>query len=116
MKILRPASLLALLALALCSFGLAQNPPREIAITAKRFEFSPKELRLKKGEPVTLVLTSQDVTHGFMSKPLGIKATIPPGQETRVTLTPAETGTFPTICSHFCGSGHAGMKMTIIVE
>ena len=94
----------------------AAEEPKVIAITARRFEFSPKEITLKLGETVKLQLTSEDVTHGFFAKPLGIDEVIVPGKTTEVVLTPKAAGRYTTICDHFCGSGHGGMKMTIVVE
>jgi cytochrome c oxidase subunit II len=94
----------------------AEEGARVIVITAKRFEFSPKEITLKKGETVTLQLKSEDVTHGFFLRPLGIDTDIPAGQTAEVTVTPREVGSYRAICDHFCGAGHGGMKMTIIVE
>jgi cytochrome c oxidase subunit 2 len=94
----------------------AEESPRVIAITAKRFEFSPKEITLKKGETVKLQLKSEDVTHGFFLRPLGIDEEIPAGQTTEVTVTPQQVGRYRAICDHFCGAGHGGMKMTIVVE
>ncbi len=92
------------------------SEPRVVAITARRFEFVPKEITLKQGESVTLRLTSEDVTHGFFMKVLGIDAVIEPGQPTDVTITPQTTGSFTTICDHFCGEGHGNMHMTIVVQ
>jgi cytochrome c oxidase subunit 2 len=94
----------------------AAEEPKVIAITAKRFEFSPKEITIKLGETVKLQLTSEDVTHGFFAKPLGIDEVIVPGKTTEVVVTPKAAGRYTTICDHFCGSGHGGMKMTIVVE
>ena len=94
----------------------AAEAPRVIAITAKRFEFSPKEITLKKGETVTLQLKSEDVTHGFFLRPLGIDTEIPAGQTAELTVTPKEAGRYRAICDHFCGAGHGGMKMSIVVE
>ena len=94
----------------------AAEEPKVIAVTAKRFEFSPKEITLKVGETVKLQLTSEDVTHGFFAKPLGIDEVIVPGKTTEVVVTPKVAGRYTTICDHFCGSGHGGMKMTIVVE
>ncbi len=94
----------------------ADEPPRVVEITAKRFEFTPKEITLKQGVPVTLRLTTEDVTHGFFMKKLGIDAVIEPGTPTEITITPQETGTFTTICDHFCGEGHGNMHMKIVVE
>jgi cytochrome c oxidase subunit 2 len=90
--------------------------PRIVEITAKRFAFSPTEVVLGKGEPVTLRLRSLDVTHGFFQRALGIDAEIEPGKVTDVTITPREAGRFVTICDHFCGSGHANMKVVFVVE
>ena len=94
----------------------AAEDPRVITITARRFEFSPKEVTIKLGETVTLQLTSEDVTHGFFMKPLGIDEDIVPGKTTEVVVTPRTAGRYTTICDHFCGAGHGNMKMTIVVE
>ena len=112
------AALLALAAgLGLAGSGVrAAQQPRVIAVTAKRFEFSPKEITLKLGETVTLQLTTEDGTHGFFAKPLGIDEVIVPGKTTEVVVTPKAAGRYTTICDHFCGVGHGAMKMTIVVE
>jgi cytochrome c oxidase subunit 2 len=89
--------------------------PRVIQITAKRFQFSPDQITLKKGETVKIRLVSEDVTHGFFLRPLKIDEEVSPGQPTEITLTPEKTGTFTTICDHFCGANHGNMKMTIDV-
>ncbi len=94
----------------------AQDGPKVIPIAAKRFVYTPNEVHLKQGETVTLVLTSGDVTHGMLCRPLKIDTDIPPGQETRITVTPDKAGEFTAICNHFCGSGHGNMKMKFIVE
>jgi cytochrome c oxidase subunit 2 len=94
----------------------AADGPRVIVITARRFEFSPKEITLKKGETVRLQLKSEDVTHGLFVRPLGIDTDITPGETTEVTVTPQVAGRYRAICDHFCGAGHGGMKMTIVVE
>ncbi len=90
--------------------------PRVIAITAKRFEFNPKEITLKKGEPVTLRVTSADVTHGFFQKELGIDLEIAPGKTAEATITPKSAGSYTIICDHFCGSGHGNMSMAVVVK
>ena len=108
------AGVVALLCFAPRPTAEAQSP-HQIAITAKRFEFVPNEITLKKGETVKLVLTSQDVVHGFYLKPLKIDEIIEPGHPTEVTVTPQVAGKFTTICDHFCGANHGNMKMTIVV-
>lgn len=94
----------------------ADNGPRVIEITAKRFGFTPDKITLKAGEPVKLVLHSGDVTHGFFMRKLKIDETIEPGKNTEITLTPDTPGTYTTICDHFCGVNHGNMNMTIVVE
>jgi cytochrome c oxidase subunit II len=90
--------------------------PQVIDIAAKRFEFSPNEVHLKMGEPVTIRISSADVTHGMYMKALGIDAEIKPGTTTEVTITPQATGRFTAICDDFCGSGHGNMHMDFVVE
>ena len=90
-------------------------PPRTVEIVAKRFQFTPAEVTLRRGEPVVLRLRSEDVVHGFFTRALGIDATIDPAAPLELPLTPKEAGRFPVICDHFCGAGHGGMKMTIVV-
>src|SRR6476659_3046846 len=41
----------------------ARPPEREIHITAKKFDFTPEAITLKKGEPVVLVISSEDRKH-----------------------------------------------------
>ena len=95
--------------------ALSQEP-RVITIAAKKFAFSPSEVHLKKGEPVTIRISSTDVTHGMYMKALGIDAEITPGKTIEVTFTPQATGRFTAICDHFCGAGHGNMHMEFVVE
>lgn len=94
----------------------ADEGPRIIPVVARRFEFTPARVSIARGETVTLRVTSEDVTHGFFQRDLGIDADLAPGQPTDVTVTPRTAGTFTLICDHFCGAQHGGMKMTIVVE
>jgi cytochrome c oxidase subunit 2 len=97
------------------SHSKAPVDPRIIAITAHRYEFTPNAVTLKKGEMVTLQLTSDDVMHGFLIKPLKIETDILPGKVTELTIKPEITGTFRVICDHFCGVEHYNMHMTVTV-
>jgi cytochrome c oxidase subunit 2 len=108
--------LLVLPALADARDPSAPSEPREIAVTAKRFEFSPATITLKKGETVRLLVTSEDVTHGLFLRPLKIDLDLPAGETQAVTVTPQEAGTYTAICHHFCGAGHGGMKLRVVVE
>lgn len=110
------ASAVAFLGLLQVDAGSTSNPDLKVVeITAKRFEFSPNEITVKKGEAVTLRLKSDDVTHGFLVPPLKVDAEIPAGKSTDVAIVPQVVGKFITICSRFCGKNHGNMKMTINV-
>ena len=89
--------------------------PKVIEISAKKFQFTPSEITLKKGEPVILRMTSTDRVHGFMSKPFKIDTDIPPDKTTDIAVTPATAGNFTIICDHYCGTGHSNMKMKVTV-
>ena len=93
----------------------AATEPRVIEIKAKKFQFSPSEITLKKGEPVILRLSSEDRTHGFFLKPLKIDTDITPGKATDIAVTPKSIGQYMVICDHYCGTGHGNMKMKMIV-
>ncbi len=102
------------LASAIESASAAVNP-KVIEITAKKFEFTPNEITLKKGETVILRLTSTDRVHGFFSKPLKVDTDITPDKTTDVAVTPDAVGDFTIICDHYCGTGHGNMKMKATV-
>jgi cytochrome c oxidase subunit II len=94
----------------------ASNSVQTIQIQAKRYQFEPSTVTLKRGETVKLLLTSEDRTHGFMSRALGIDTDIAAGKTTEIIIKPEKAGTFTTICDHYCGLGHTGMKMKFVVE
>jgi len=86
-----------------------------IRITAKKFDFTPNEITVKKGVPVALELTSSDRVHGFSLSDFKLTAKIEPGKVTRVLFTPDKTGEFTFSCNIFCGSGHEDMAGRLIV-
>ena len=97
------------------AFAIAAETEQAIQVTAKRFEYSPKDITVKKGVPVVLEFTSLDRLHGFNCPGLGIRTDIQPGKVNRLQFTPDKTGTFPFHCDNFCGTGHEGMRGSITV-
>jgi len=95
----------------------AATQPKEqvIKILARRFTYSPNQLKLKKGVPVVLELTSADVIMGFSVPDFQARADIIPGRVARLRLVPDKEGTFTFLCDIFCGSGHETMNGTITV-
>lgn len=93
----------------------AQDAPKRIEITAHRFEFSPAEITLKKGQPVTIVLKSTDVAHGLRFRELHVELNVRANGTTEASFTPQQTGDFTGHCSVFCGSGHGKMALKLHV-
>jgi len=93
----------------------AEPPERVIHITAKKFEFSPDSITLKKGEPVVFEISSDDRKHGFNLRAFGVRSDLLPGKVSHIRFTPDKTGTFTFSCDVFCGDGHEDMTGTVIV-
>jgi len=97
--------------------GRADAVPAErvIHITAKKFDFSPDSITLKKGEPVVLEISSADREHGFNLRAFGVRTNVSPEKVSRIRFTPDKTGKFTFSCDVFCGDGHEEMTGTIVV-
>ncbi len=91
-------------------------PPRVIAVEAKRFRFTPEEIRVRKGEAVTLAFTAVDFAHGFFAPDFNLRADLVPGTVTKVALQAKDAGRFTFLCDNFCGEGHESMGGALIVE
>ena len=88
----------------------------EIKLTARKYEFIPNSIRVKKGDHVKLIVTGLDADHGFKLEPFQVDQELKKGEATTIEFTADQTGTFPFECSHFCGIGHRKMKGELIVE
>jgi len=86
-----------------------------IKIVAKKFDYTPNEIKLKKGVPVVLEFTTLDVFMGFKVPDLGVRTDIIPGKVSRARLAPDKVATFQFLSDSFCGSGHEDMTGTIVV-
>ena len=94
----------------------ALNEP-VIKITAKKFEYTPEKITLKKGVPVILELSTEDILMGFNAPDLGVRTDIVPGKTVRVRVVPTKVGQVEFHCDIFCGSGHEEMDgMITVVE
>jgi cytochrome c oxidase subunit 2 len=100
------------------AYVAAQAAPKAkvIKVSAKRFDYTPGNLKLKKGERVVLELTSRDVVMGFNLPDFNVRGDMIPGKVTRVEFTADKTGEFIFLCDIFCGSGHEEMHGRLTVE
>jgi cytochrome c oxidase subunit 2 len=73
-------------------------------------------MHLPLNTPTTIHVTSRDVIHGFWIPEMRIKADMVPGLINTLRVTPTVAGTYPIICTEFCGIAHGAMKTTVIVE
>jgi cytochrome c oxidase subunit 2 len=73
------------------------------------------ELRVPVGKPVKLLLTSQDVIHGFYAPAFRIKQDAVPGMTNYLWFQPTEVGTYDVMCSQYCGLEHSHMLTKIVV-
>lgn len=87
-----------------------------VNVSARQWAFSPETIRVKVGDTVTLRISSEDVTHGFVLSPFVTTRTLAPGQTTEVTFEANQAGSFRFFCTNFCGEGHTGMDGTFVVE
>ena len=93
----------------------AQPRERVIKVTAKRFDYSPAHITVKKGVPVVFELKTLDVIMGFNLPDFNVRTDIVPGKLARLRLVPDKTGTFIFLCDIFCGTGHEEMSGQLTV-
>jgi cytochrome c oxidase subunit II len=89
--------------------------PRVIQVRAKRFVFTPNQIKLAPHEAVVFELISEDVPMGFSIPQYGVRADVPPGPPVRLAAQAGDAGTVEFLCDIFCGSGHETMNGTLIV-
>ena len=123
---------LALAALALSVPVAAAEAPAKVTVTLANFSFTPANLHLRAGQPVTIHFVNEGSGgHDFTAPEFFAAATMDAASRTRVagdkgrvslgkgessdvTLTP-KAGTYKVHCSHF-GHSTLGMTGTVIVD
>lgn len=66
-------------------------------------------LTVPLGQPVKLVMTSEDVIHSFFLPAFRIKQDVLPERYTVLWFRPTRLGDFPIFCTQYCGTYHAAM-------
>jgi len=74
------------------------------------------ELHVPVGTTVQISLKSVDVIHSFWVPQLSGKTDVIPGQDNTMWLKGDQVGTYLGQCAEFCGTEHALMRFTVIVE
>lgn len=73
------------------------------------------ELHVPAGQPVQLLMTSEDVIHSVYVPAFRIKMDAVPGRYTTTWFEATQTGTFHLFCAEYCGTSHAGMTGRVVV-
>ena len=96
--------------------GAMDSDVQHFNLTGKNFEFSQKEIRVKKGDKIKITFSSTDGFHEWVVDEFNAKTTrVNTGEETSVEFTVDQTGTF----EYYCSVGkhrELGMVGQLIVE
>lgn len=72
-------------------------------------------LHVPLGQPVKLLMATEDVIHSFYIPAFRMKADVVPGKYTSMWFTPTKPGTFHLFCAEYCGTKHSGMIGDVVV-
>ena len=95
----------------------AEQPTKQVKVKARRFKFVPSRIKVEAGTTLEIVLSSQDVRHGFKIAGTDSDVEIPArgkGQ-VKVTFRAEKAGQYRFECSRVCGAGHSSMRGVIQV-
>lgn len=73
------------------------------------------QLHVPMGQPVELLMISQDVIHSFWVPDFRLKQDVLPGRYTTLWFEATQEGNFPLRCAEYCGTGHSRMVGEVIV-
>lgn len=73
------------------------------------------ELHLPLGQPVRVVLSTEDVIHSFYVPAFRVKQDAVPGRYTSIRFTPTREGEYWLHCAEYCGTDHARMGGKVVV-
>jgi cytochrome c oxidase subunit 2 len=72
------------------------------------------ELYVPVNKPVKLLMTSQDVLHGFFIPNFRVKQDVVPGMYSSVWFEATIPGKHQVFCTEYCGTSHSGMLAQVI--
>jgi len=75
-----------------------------------------ENLHVPVNTPVRLLMTSEDVIHGFFIPAFRLKRDVVPGRYVKVWFRARETGEHQIYCTQYCGTGHSDMWAKVIVH
>jgi cytochrome c oxidase subunit 2 len=107
-------------------FGMSRPPANatEIYVVGKQWMWKIQhpdgrreinELHIPVGQPVKLIMTSEDVIHDFFVPEFRNKQDVVPGRYTTEWFTPNKPGKYHIFCSQYCGTDHSRMVGSVYV-
>lgn len=72
------------------------------------------QLHVPVGQPIKLLMTSQDVIHSFYVPAFRIKQDVLPGRYTTIWFQATKPGSYALNCAEYCGTNHAVMGGVVI--
>lgn len=88
---------------------------RTIHMGVRQWAWDPSIITAKQGERVRLIIHNADVPHAIVIPDLNVEADIPP-EGAIVEFDAIKKGAFDFLCATYCGTGHAAMQGTIVIE
>ncbi len=89
---------------------------RTFAITARKFEFDPEVIDVRRNDVVRLTISSPDIAHSFTVDAYRIQKRIPAGGSVTFEFRADEVGRFPFYCSMRADPGCEDMRGELIVR
>ncbi len=75
-----------------------------------------EDLHVPLDTPVRLVMTSEDVIHGFYIPAFRLKRDVLPGRYVKVWFRAIRPGDYQIYCTQYCGTGHSDMWSKVVVH
>jgi cytochrome c oxidase subunit 2 len=72
-------------------------------------------LHVPRGQPVKLIMSSQDVIHSYYIPAFRVKQDVVPGRYTVMWFEPTKVGEYHLFCAEYCGTQHSGMIGRVVV-
>ena len=73
------------------------------------------ELHVPVGQPVRLIMTSEDVLHSFYVPAFRVKRDAVPGRYTKLRFEATKEGEYHLFCAEYCGNEHSYMIGKVVV-
>jgi len=104
--------------------AVAPPNPYEVIVDARTWSYAfeypngyiDTTLHVPSNTAVQMILTSEDVIHGFYIPQFRVKKDIVPGRYNKVWFQCDTPGDYDLFCTQYCGQGHSTMRANVVVQ